>query len=427
MEISRSRAFLDVTIDSLPAGRLVLELFNDKAPRTCENFLALCNGSHKGLTYASSPFHRVIDEFMIQGGDITKGDGTGGTSIYGGEFEDENLNWREIDAAGLVCMANRGPGTNSSQYAPSLPEKSNSASMASSSTRFFITLEPTPHLNGKHTVFAHLVSGHEVLKAIAAVPVDRNDLPKVPVLVSRCGELQRKKPAQHTPGSQTGGHGRHSPVPSRTKDRSQERISSDKDGSRRARKDHDRNGRKRRRRSSLSPDETFRGRPKTRSESRSPASARSPSPGSKGPVAGSRDTQAERDQTPPRKHRRVRSRRAAVAKGMRAEEDGMSKFIVAMTVMTEAWTGGTNEDAEVTPGPETMVRVYEGTAGDIETAIEVVADTLTGDMMTEEVTGRGAMVVAMDVTTMADSAAMAGSATTVRHQKVGSSSRGEAA
>lgn len=83
------------------------------------SFRVLCNGSQNDLTYASSPFHRVIDEFMIQGGDITKGDGTGGTSIYGGEFEDENLNWREIDAAGLVCMANRGPGTNSSQYAPS--------------------------------------------------------------------------------------------------------------------------------------------------------------------------------------------------------------------------------------------------------------------------------------------------------------------
>lgn len=83
------------------------------------SFRALCNGSHNDLTYASSPFHRVIDEFMIQGGDITKGDGTGGTSIYGEEFEDENLSWREIDAAGLVCMANRGPGTNSSQYAPS--------------------------------------------------------------------------------------------------------------------------------------------------------------------------------------------------------------------------------------------------------------------------------------------------------------------
>lgn len=72
-------------------------------------------GTSKSLTYKLSPFHRIIDEFMIQGGDITSGDGTGGQSIYGGEFDDENIGWREIDAKGLVCMANRGKGTNSSQ------------------------------------------------------------------------------------------------------------------------------------------------------------------------------------------------------------------------------------------------------------------------------------------------------------------------
>lgn len=81
------------------------------------SFRALCTSSStdKTLTYKLSPFHRIIDEFMIQGGDITKGDGTGGASIYGGEFEDENIGWREIDKEGLVCMANRGKGTNSSQ------------------------------------------------------------------------------------------------------------------------------------------------------------------------------------------------------------------------------------------------------------------------------------------------------------------------
>ena len=72
------------------------------------------------MTYKLCPFHRCIDEFMVQTGDITAGDGTGGTSIYGGEFEDENIGWRDIDAAGLVCMANRGKDTNSSQYGPSM-------------------------------------------------------------------------------------------------------------------------------------------------------------------------------------------------------------------------------------------------------------------------------------------------------------------
>lgn len=81
------------------------------------SFRVLCTSQDPKLSYALSPFHRIIDEFMIQGGDITKGDGTGGTSIYnhGGEFEDENLGWRDMDAAGLVCMANRGKHTNSSQ------------------------------------------------------------------------------------------------------------------------------------------------------------------------------------------------------------------------------------------------------------------------------------------------------------------------
>lgn len=81
------------------------------------SFRQLCTGEHNGLSYAQAPFHRVIDEFMVQGGDIENGDGTGVKSIYGGEFKDENLNWRMMDAAGLVCSANRGRDTNGSQYA----------------------------------------------------------------------------------------------------------------------------------------------------------------------------------------------------------------------------------------------------------------------------------------------------------------------
>ncbi|KAG8631410.1 hypothetical protein KVT40_000550 [Elsinoe batatas] len=283
MESQRPRAFLDITIDASPAGRLILELFSDKTPKTCENFLALCNGSHEGLTYALSPFHRIIDEFMIQGGDITKGDGTGGTSIYGGEFEDENLAWRDMDAAGLVCMANRGPGTNGSQ--------------------FFITLTPCPHLNGKHTIFGRLVSGQDVLAKIAEVPVDKNDRPKGSVLISRCGELERKKRAAPAPATKAHDHKKEparkpvsgSKSPSSSPNR--ERRGDDRNG--RLRDEQD--SRKRRRRSDQGPDETFRGRPKTRSESRSPVPR-----GSSDAMAD--DAPAARKDSPPRKHRRVRSR-----------------------------------------------------------------------------------------------------------------------
>ncbi|KAF2217875.1 hypothetical protein CERZMDRAFT_31145, partial [Cercospora zeae-maydis SCOH1-5] len=166
----RPRVFLDVSIGADPVGRLTVELFADKTPRTCENFRRLCTAEHDGLSYAKVPFHRVIDEFMVQGGDITHGDGTGLTSIYNGEaFGDEQLGWRDMDAAGLVCSANKGRDTNGSQ--------------------FFITLEPCPHLSGKHTIFGRLVAGDETLQRIAKVAVDKNDAPLEPVLISRCGEL----------------------------------------------------------------------------------------------------------------------------------------------------------------------------------------------------------------------------------------------
>ncbi|KEQ92196.1 hypothetical protein AUEXF2481DRAFT_7889 [Aureobasidium subglaciale EXF-2481] len=171
----RPRVFLEISIGNEPAGRLTIELFADKTPKTCENFRALCAGSHLNLNYALSPFHRIIDEFMVQGGDITRGDGTGGDSIYGGDFEDENLGWRDMDAAGLVCMANRGKATNSSQ--------------------FFVTLDSCPHLNNKHTIFGRLVGGEDTLARMAKVQVDKDDKPLEPVLIARCGELERKQKA----------------------------------------------------------------------------------------------------------------------------------------------------------------------------------------------------------------------------------------
>ncbi|KIP10976.1 hypothetical protein PHLGIDRAFT_100241 [Phlebiopsis gigantea 11061_1 CR5-6] len=172
----RPRVFFDVAVDSAPAGRVIFELYNDTVPKTAENFRALCTGekglselSDRPLYYKNSIIHRSIKDFMIQGGDFTKRNGSGGESIYGGMFPDEDLT-RPLDAGGLLCMANRGPNTNGSQ--------------------FFVTLRPCPHLNGKHVVFGRVVRGYEeVIRKIAEVPVDEKDRPSVPVTVANCGEL----------------------------------------------------------------------------------------------------------------------------------------------------------------------------------------------------------------------------------------------
>ncbi|KAL8900980.1 MAG: hypothetical protein Q9192_000803 [Flavoplaca navasiana] len=149
---TRPRVFLDIQSGSDFLGRIIIEVFSDKTPKTAENFRAICTpSSAQLLTYKGSPFHRIVNEFMIQGGDITAGNGTGGMSIYGPVFEDENIGWREIDAVGLVCMANRGKGTNSSQ--------------------FFITLAPCQHLNAKHTVFGHVIKGMDPLRFRAEIKI----------------------------------------------------------------------------------------------------------------------------------------------------------------------------------------------------------------------------------------------------------------
>ncbi|THV02771.1 hypothetical protein K435DRAFT_852422 [Dendrothele bispora CBS 962.96] len=182
----RPRVFFDFTVDGQLLGRVIFELYNDTVPKTSENFRALCTGE-KGRTasgaplyYKNSIIHRSIKDFMIQGGDFTKRNGTGGESIYGGMFPDENLS-RPLDSEALLCMANRGPDTNGSQ--------------------FFITLRPCPHLNGKHVVFGRVLRGfEEVIQKIVDVPVDERDRPTVPVVVSNCGELElRKKPSQLPP------------------------------------------------------------------------------------------------------------------------------------------------------------------------------------------------------------------------------------
>lgn len=184
MDTARSKCYLDIAIDGRQCKRVVLELFNDKCPKTCENFRCLCTGekgvgkkSNKPLHYKGSKFHRIIRNFMIQGGDITDGNGRGGDSIYEGPFDDENLTIKH-DKPYLLSMANKGPNTNQSQ--------------------FFITTNKAPHLDGKSVVFGRVKSGHETIDRIEELDVEAKSYrPKSAVIIIDCGEPDASSSPHH--------------------------------------------------------------------------------------------------------------------------------------------------------------------------------------------------------------------------------------
>lgn len=165
--------FFDIVQGDKKLGRIVMQLYMDVTPKTSENFKALCTGdNHEKLTYKGTIFHRVIKDFMIQGGDITNADGTGGKSIYGDSFEDENFSIKHTKC-GLLSMANSGPNSNGSQ--------------------FFITSKETPHLDGKHVVFGEVVGGMDIVRQIENAEKGESDKPKQDIIIENCGELDSIK------------------------------------------------------------------------------------------------------------------------------------------------------------------------------------------------------------------------------------------
>jgi cyclophilin family peptidyl-prolyl cis-trans isomerase len=157
-----TNVYLDIAIDNKSCGKIIIKLFNNIVPKTCNNFKLLC----KNKKYKNNIFHRVIKNFMIQGGDYENSNGTGGKSIYGDVFNDENFEIKH-DKPYMVSMANCGPNTNGSQ--------------------FFITTIHTPHLDGKHVVFGEVIDGKKIIDKINKIQTDHNDKPLYDVKIVDCG------------------------------------------------------------------------------------------------------------------------------------------------------------------------------------------------------------------------------------------------
>ena len=176
-KIREEPGFFDVEINGDPAGRITIGLFGDDVPKAADNFRALCTGekgkskSGATLSYEGSVFHRVIPQFMLQGGDFTRGNGTGGESIYGEKFNDENFKYRH-DTVGLLSMANAGPNTNGSQ--------------------FFITTVKTPWLDGKHVIFGRVIDGIDVVKRVESFGSSQGRT-RLPIKIAKSGELKAEK------------------------------------------------------------------------------------------------------------------------------------------------------------------------------------------------------------------------------------------
>merc|ERR1712096_341960 len=159
-----ANVYMDITIDGAAIGRIEMELNDEVVPKTCANFRALCTGE-AGFGYSQSTFHRIVPRFMVQGGDFTKGDGTGGKSIYGTTFEDENFKLGHPEP-GILSMANSGPNTNGSQ--------------------FFITVDKKgcDWLDDKHVAFGKVIAGYDTVVKRIESSRDKK------VLVAACGVIE---------------------------------------------------------------------------------------------------------------------------------------------------------------------------------------------------------------------------------------------